>query len=78
MAFTRDPVRMSGVLRGNGQSANCKVSALRVALSGTKLSIDCQYSIEWVSEPLMEGDYKLFVDDKTINMHFSKDGVASG
>lgn len=74
MAYTREHLRMSGVLLGNGQTANCTVSAVKVTLEGTKLSMNCGYSIEWISRPLPEGDYKLSVDDKTIDMHYSKDG----
>jgi hypothetical protein len=46
-------------------------SALRVTLAGTRLFLDCQYSIEWVSKPLPEGPYKLSFDGKTINMSYS-------
>ena len=65
---------MSGVLCGKGESARCNVSALRVTLSGTKLHIDCQHVIEWVSESLSEGVYELSIEDKTIEMRYSKDG----
>ena len=74
MTFTRESIRMSGVLRGSGLSAKCKVSALRVALSGTSLFKDCQYAIEWISNPLPEGKYTLTVEDKTIDMRHTKDG----
>jgi hypothetical protein len=72
---------MSGVLQGFGETAKCMVSALRVTLEGTRLFKDCQFSIEWVSRPLPEGNYRLQFDDKTIQMNFSKDGwreVAGG
>ena len=65
---------MSGLLRGNGEIAKCRVSALRITLSGTKLHIDCQYAIEWVSESLQEGVYELSVEGKTFEMRYSKDG----
>jgi hypothetical protein len=65
---------MSGVLCGKGESARCNVSALRVTLSGTKLHIDCQHVIEWVSESLPEGVYKLSIEDKVIEMRYSKVG----
>jgi hypothetical protein len=65
---------MSGVLRGKGESARCNVSALRVTLSGTKLHIDCQHAIEWVSQSLPEGNYDLSIEGKTIEMRYSKDG----
>jgi hypothetical protein len=65
---------MSGVLCGKGESARCNVSALRVTLSGTKLHIDCQHVIEWVSQPLPEGVYELSIEGKTIETRCSKDG----
>jgi hypothetical protein len=74
MAFTRDPVRMSGTLRGNNQNADCMVSAVRVALSGTRLYKDCQYVVEWVSKTLSFGTYRLSVEGKIIDMLYSEDG----
>lgn len=76
MAFTREPVRMSGVLRGSGggETAKCMVSALRVTLEGTRFFKDCQFSIEWVSRPLPEGNYRLLFDAKTIDVCLSKRG----
>ena len=74
MASTRELVTMPGVLYGEGQIAKCKVSAIRVTLTGTKLHIDCQYAIEWVSQPLQEGVYELSVEGKTIDLRYSKDG----
>ena len=71
MTCTREPVRMSGILRSSNQAANCMASALRVTLAGTRLSLDCLYSFEWVSKPLPEGAYKLSFDGKTINMNYS-------
>jgi hypothetical protein len=46
-------------------------SALRVTLAGTRLSLNCQYSIEWVSKPLPEGAYELSFDGKIVNMNYS-------
>src|ERR1039458_1304216 len=74
MTSTRERVTMSGVLSGKGESARCNVSVLRITLSGTKLHIDCQHAIEWVSQPLQEGIYELSIEDKTIEMCYSKDG----
>ena len=65
---------MSGVLFGKGESARCNVSVLRVTLFGTKLHIDCQHAIEWVSQPLQEGIYELSIEGKAIEMSHSKDG----
>src|ERR1022692_844660 len=59
---------------GKGESAKCNVSALRVTLFGSKLHIDCQHVIEWVSEPLPEGVYELSIEGKAITMRHSKDG----
>ena len=74
MISTRERVTMSGVLCGKGQMARCRVSAMRVTLSGTKLHIDCQHTIEWISESLQEGDYELSVEGKTIEMRYSRSG----
>jgi hypothetical protein len=65
---------MPGVLCGKGNSAKCHVSALRVTLTGTRLHIDCQHVIEWVSQPLPEGVYELSIEGKAIEMRRSKDG----
>jgi hypothetical protein len=62
---------MSGVLRSGQQTADCMASALRVTLAGTRFFKDCQLSIEWVSKPLPDGDYKLSFDGKTINVRYS-------
>jgi len=72
MAFTREPVRMAGILRGRGETAQCMMSAMRVTLDGTRLSKDCQFSLEWISKPLPEGNYSLTFDDRTIQLHYSK------
>ena len=72
MAFTRDPIRMSGILRGSGETAQCMMTALRVTLAGTRLSKYCQFSIEWISKPLPDGNYSLTFDDKTIQMCYSQ------
>ena len=67
MSFTRETVRMSGTLRGSGQMAECMVSALRVTLEGTRLFKDCQLSIDWVSQNLSDGEYKLSFDERDID-----------
>jgi hypothetical protein len=72
MTFTREHVRMSGILRGGGRVANCMVSAMRVTLSGTRLFKDCMYSVDWVSRSLPDGDYKLSVDGMAVYMRYSK------
>lgn len=72
MTCTREPVRMSGVLRSRQETANCMVSALRVTLAGTRFFKDCQYSIEWVSKPLPENDYKLSFCGQAVNMRYSQ------
>jgi hypothetical protein len=76
MTYSREPVKMSGILRGQGQVAKCTGSATRVTLRGTRLSQDCQYAINWVSKPLPEGDYKLALEGerRMVDMHHSEDG----
>jgi hypothetical protein len=63
---------MSGILSGNMQTAFCTVSALRVSLLGTRLFKNCLYSIVWVAKPLPDGDYKLSVEGKTVDMRYYK------
>jgi hypothetical protein len=63
---------MVGILHGRGETARCMMTALRVTLAGTRLSKDCQLSIEWISKPLPEGKYSLTFDDKTVQMHYSQ------
>jgi len=63
-----------GILRGGGETAYCKVSALRVAFSGPRLFKDCPYTVLWVSKPLPEGDYKLSIDGEIIDMRHFKGG----
>jgi hypothetical protein len=74
MTCTREPVKMSGVLNGGGRKAYCAVSALRVALSGTRLFKNCRYSIDWVAIPLPHGDYELSVEGMIVNMCYSELG----
>ncbi len=71
MTCTREPIRMSGVLNGNGFAAFCTVSAVRVALSGTRLFKNCRYSILWVAKPLPDGKYQLVVEGDTVQMRLS-------
>jgi hypothetical protein len=47
------------------------VSAVRVALSGTRLFKNCRYSILWVAKPLPDGKYLLSVDGDTVPMRLS-------
>jgi hypothetical protein len=76
MTYSRESVRMSGILRGQGKVARCTGSATRVTLLGTRLSQDCHYAIQWVSKSLPTGDYKLALEGegRTVDMHLSKDG----
>lgn len=73
MSSTRERVTMSGVLCGNGKSAKCNVSALRVTLFRTKLHIDCEHVVEWVSQSLPEGVDELSIEGNAIEMRYSKD-----
>jgi hypothetical protein len=76
MTYAREPVRMTGTLKGQGQMATCTVSATRVTLLGTRLSRDCQYVIDWVSKTLPTGDYELALEGegRTVDMRLSKNG----
>jgi len=72
MACTREPVRMSGFLSGGGLKTYCTVSALRVTLSGTRLSKNCGHSILWIANPLPDGNYKLSVEGDSVDLRYSK------
>src|ERR1017187_4653201 len=74
MTCTRESVKIAGVLTGGGRKAFCTVSALRVALSGTRLFKNCRYSIDWVAIPLPHGDYELSVEGMIVNMCYSELG----
>ena len=50
------------------------VSALRVTLEGTRLFKDCQFSVDWVSKHLPDGNYSLAFDDKIFYVNFSRGG----
>ncbi len=65
---------MPGVLSGKGETARCRVSATRVTLFGTKLHIDCQHVIEWVSQSLPDGKYELLIEGKAIETRRSEVG----
>lgn len=65
---------MSGILSGNMQTTLCTVSALRVSLPGTRLFKNCLYSIVWVAKPLPDGDYRLTVEGKILDMRLYKGG----
>ena len=73
MTSSQERVTISGVLCGKGFIAACRVSVLRVTLFGTKLHIDCQHVVEWVSQSLPEGVYELAIEGKAIEMRRSKD-----
>jgi hypothetical protein len=45
-----------------------------VTLFGTKLHIDCQHVIEWVSQSLPHGKYELLIDGKAFEMRRSEVG----
>ena len=68
MTCTRESVKIAGVLTGGGRKAFCTVSALRVALSGTRLFKNCRYSIEWTANTLPDGDYELLAEGDCVNM----------
>jgi hypothetical protein len=74
MSFKRESIRMTATLCGEGQKAQCMVSATKVTLLGTRLTKNCEYVIEWVSRILPEGNYTLAFEGRTIDMRLSSDG----
>jgi hypothetical protein len=69
----RRRVTFSGVLRGEGQEAECTIAATEVSLPGTSASALCDYSVQTVSKPLPEGRYQLDARGETIKLRF-RDG----
>lgn len=66
----RRRVTFSGILRGEGQEAECTIAASEVSLPGASASALCDYSIQTVSKPLPEGRYRLDARGEIINLRF--------
>ena len=62
MPTIKQPVSLSGIIRGQGLEATCLVSALKVTLPGANVSAHARYAIQAVSGWLPEGEYELSVD----------------
>jgi hypothetical protein len=59
MATTRQRVRFTGIIRGEGHEAECAGWVLTVSLSGMPPTY-AQYSIDTVSKALPDGNYRVF------------------
>jgi S-adenosylhomocysteine hydrolase len=66
MASTRERVRFSGTIRGEGRMANCSVWATKVTLIGANDAAYADYSIDDVSDDLPDGDYSVTANGQTI------------
>lgn len=64
----RKLVTFPGILRGEGQEAECIITATEVILPGTSVSALANYSITKVSKVLTEGRYQLFARGETTNI----------
>jgi hypothetical protein len=63
MAYTtRERVRLTGTLRGQGHEASCAISATKVSLGQIDSTCSPPFSIENVSEPLPDGEYQSFAN----------------
>ena len=61
MSTIREPVKFRGRLSGQGQNAECVVSAIKLTLRPDGPSDYARYSVESVSKTLPEGDYELAI-----------------
>ena len=62
MPSIRERVRFTGILRSEGQEAECTVWATKVSLPGSNAVAYAKYSIQSVSKPLPDGNYTLTVN----------------
>jgi hypothetical protein len=63
MAYTtRERVRLTGTLRGQGHEASGTIWATKVSLGQIDSTYSPPFSIENVSEPLPDGEYQLFAN----------------
>jgi hypothetical protein len=61
MSTIRERVQLRGRLSGQGQNAECIVSAIKLTLQANGPSDYAKYSVESVSKTLPEGDYVLAI-----------------
>lgn len=66
MASTRERVRFSGMIQGEGRTAHCSVWATKVTLLGANVSAYADYSIDDVSEDLPDGNYSVSANGETL------------
>jgi hypothetical protein len=62
MSSARESVRLSGVLRGQGQEATCTIQAIKVTIPGGGVSALTKKRVVSVSKTLPEGVYYLSVN----------------
>jgi hypothetical protein len=61
MSTSREHVKLSGRLSGQGLNAECIVSAIKLRLRPDGPSDFARYSVESVSKTLPEGNYELAI-----------------
>lgn len=66
MVSMKEPVRLSGVLKGEGHEANCTVSALKVTMPGGAVSAYTRHTVTRVETALPDGRYELIVNGQKI------------
>jgi hypothetical protein len=64
----RKRVTFSGILRSEGQEAECAILATEVTLPGSTASALCEYSVQKVTKILPEGRYQLHARGEIINL----------
>ena len=68
----REPVELSGILRGAGREASSTLHATKVSLPDSGAFAYTKHSIKTVSDTLPDGDYDLLVNGQTHRLILSK------
>jgi hypothetical protein len=71
MVSKRESISFRGVLRGQGQEADCVVGAIAVSHPAGGPPALCRYSIVSVSKALPEGQYELLANGESVVLHLS-------
>ena len=69
----KEPVRLTGILKGQGVETTCTIQAVKVSLPGSGAA---EYANMWIVETakaVPEGDYQLLAGGKSNAMRY-KDG----
>ena len=65
MTSIKEPVSLTGTIRGQDHEAHCVVTALKVTIPGTGISAYARFHVKSVSRRLPQGEYELSVRGQT-------------